>query len=125
SNFGDNTVSLVDLATRKVVATIPAGARPRQVVLSPDGKRAYVCNQDDNTVIVIDTATNQRVGAPVAVIQSPVSIAISRDGKRAFVPSGAVASMSVIDLQSLQVTRVQMRAVANQAVLSPDGNKLY
>ncbi|MHB8270291.1 beta-propeller fold lactonase family protein [Bradyrhizobium sp.] len=125
SNFGDNTVSLVDLATRKVVATIPVGAHPRQVVLSPDGKRAYVCNQDDNTVIVIDTATNQRVGAPVAIIQAPVSIAISHDGKRAFVPSGAVASMSVIDLQSLQVTQVQLRAVANQAILSPDGKKVY
>jgi YVTN family beta-propeller protein len=125
SNFGDNAVSLVDLATRQVVATIPAGAHPRQVALSPDGKHAYVCNQDDNTVIVIDTATNQRVGAPVAGIQSPVSIAISPDGKRAFVPSGAVASMSVIDLQSLQVTPVQLRAVANQAVLSPDGKKVY
>jgi YVTN family beta-propeller protein len=125
SNFGDNTVSLVDFATRKVIATIPAGTHPRQVVLSPDGKRAYVCNQDDNTVIVIDTATNQRVGAPVAVVKSPVSIAISRDGKRAFVPSGTVANMSVIDLQSLQVTPVQLRAVANQAVLSPDGKKVY
>jgi YVTN family beta-propeller protein len=125
SNFGDNTVSLVDLPTRNVVATIPAGLHPRQVVLSPDGKRAHVCNQDDNSFIVIDTATNRRVGAPIAVIKSPVSIAISRDGKLAFVPSGTEPAMSVIDLQSLKVTSVKLSAVANQAVLSPDGSKLY
>jgi YVTN family beta-propeller protein len=125
SNFADNTVSVVDLATHQVVATIRAGAHPRQVVLSPDGKRAYVCNQGDNTVIVIDTATNQRVGAPIAVVQSPDSIAISRDGKRAFVLSDSVPAMSVIDLQTLQVTPVPLRAAAAQAVVSPDGKKVY
>jgi YVTN family beta-propeller protein len=126
SNFADNTVSVVDLVTHQVVATIPAGKHPRQVVLSPDGKRAYVCNQDDRTVIVIDTATNRRVGAPVAAIQSTDFIAISRDGKRAFVPSGSVQGMAVIDLQSLQVTRVIiLTAVADQVIVSPDGKKLY
>ena len=125
SNFGDNTVSLVDLVTQNVITTIPAGLHPRQVVLSPDGKRAYVCNQDDNTVIIIDTATNQRVGAPVAVVNSPDSIAIAQDGKRAFIPSGVDPAMSVIDLQSLQVTKVTLPAVANQARPSPDGKRLY
>jgi YVTN family beta-propeller protein len=41
-----------------VVATILAGSQPTGVVISPDGTRAYVTDSVDNTVSVIDTATN-------------------------------------------------------------------
>lgn len=125
ANFGDNTVSVLDLVTHQVTATIKVGAHPRQVVGSRNGKYAYVCNQDDDTVIAIDTVTNQHVGAPVTVIKSPDSITITPDGKRAFVPSGIDSTMSVIDLQSLQVTTVKLPAVANHVILSLDETKLY
>ncbi len=126
SNGGDNTISLLDLETRKILASIPAGLFPRQVVLSPDGQRAFACHQNDNTVIAIDTATNQRIGAPIAVIQSPVSIAITPDGSKAFVPSGTQPVMSVINPLTLQViATVKLLGVANRAVASPDGKKLY
>jgi YVTN family beta-propeller protein len=126
SNGGDNTISLLDLETRKILASIPAGLFPRQVVLSPDGKRAFACHQNDNTVIAIDTATNQRIGAPIAVIQSPVSIAVTPDGSKAFVPSGSQPAMSVINPLTLQViATVKLLGVANRAVVSPDGKKLY
>jgi YVTN family beta-propeller protein len=126
SNSGDNTVSLVDLATLKVIATIPAGEQPRQVVLSRDGKTAYVCNQNDNTVIAIATATNQRVGAPLAAIKQPDSITLTLDGTLALVPSGTDPAMAVIDLHTFKVkTTVNLPAVANQVVLSLDGTKLY
>ena len=66
------------------------------------------------------------MGAPLVVIKQPDSIAITQDSKRAFVPSGSDPVMSVIDLPSFQVTTsVRLPAAANQAVLSPDGKKLY
>jgi len=43
-NKSDNTVSLIDLKTKKSVATIPTGAGPHEVAVSPNGKTAVVAN---------------------------------------------------------------------------------
>lgn len=41
-NFKANTVSVIDAAAGKVVATVPVAAGPRGMVLSPDGSTVYV-----------------------------------------------------------------------------------
>ncbi len=40
----DHTLEIIDPATLKVVATIPAGEDPHEVVASQDGKLAYISN---------------------------------------------------------------------------------
>ena len=42
SNERSGNVTVIDAATDKVVATIPAGKRPRGIQASPDGKTLYV-----------------------------------------------------------------------------------
>src|SRR3954467_406869 len=39
----DHTLAIVDPATLKVVARIPVGEDPHEVVASSDGRTAYVC----------------------------------------------------------------------------------
>jgi YVTN family beta-propeller protein len=63
-NKSDNTVSLIDLATKKSVATIPTGTAPHEVAVSPDGKIAVVCNYGSqlapgSTLTVIDIAARK------------------------------------------------------------------
>ena len=41
TNQLDNTVSVIDTATHTVLATIPVGAVPVGVAITPDGTRAY------------------------------------------------------------------------------------
>lgn len=58
-NKSDNTVSLIDLASKQTVATIPTGVAPHEVAVSPDGKLAVVANygnqqQAGSTLTVID-----------------------------------------------------------------------
>ncbi len=58
-NKSDNTVSLIDLASKKTVATIPTGFGPHEVVVSPNGKLAVIANygtgpQPGSTLTVID-----------------------------------------------------------------------
>jgi len=47
SNEMSHTVSVVDLASAKVVATIPIAGRPRGIQRSPDGRTIYVTSSDD------------------------------------------------------------------------------
>jgi YVTN family beta-propeller protein len=57
SNEKDNTVTVLDSETLKVVKTIATGARPRGMVLTPDFKELLVCVGDDNRLDVVDTET--------------------------------------------------------------------
>ena len=46
-NLADNTVSVIDLDTLKVVTTITGFKQPRQaLVFTKDGKVAYMLNED-------------------------------------------------------------------------------
>jgi YVTN family beta-propeller protein len=44
-----------------VVTRIAVGRNPRGITLSPDGKRLYVTNRMDDTIAVVDTASNKVV----------------------------------------------------------------
>ena len=56
-----NTVAVVDLATRRQVASIPVGQRPWGIAITPDGKTLYTANGLSGDVSVIDTGTRRVV----------------------------------------------------------------
>lgn len=59
SNYFSGNVSVVDLASKSVIATIPLGANPYGVAIDAVGSRAYVTNGGNASVI--DIATNMVV----------------------------------------------------------------
>jgi YVTN family beta-propeller protein len=59
ANMGDNTASIIDVASRRTVATVPTGAGPHEVAISHDGRWAVVSNYGvrgapGNSLTVID-----------------------------------------------------------------------
>ena len=70
------TVSVIDLATMKVAATIETGAGAHGVVVDRDGRHAFVTNTYANTVSVIDVAEG-RVVATVPVGKGPNGISMA------------------------------------------------
>jgi YVTN family beta-propeller protein len=81
ANIDANTVSVIDTAANRVVATIAVGMSPNAVAVTPDGTHVYVANLGTNNVSVIDTATN-KVVATVAVGAGPQGVAVTPDGTR-------------------------------------------
>jgi len=61
SNGRDGTVSAIDTASQRIVATIATGARPWNMAITPDGRKLYVANGRANSVSVIDTATHTKL----------------------------------------------------------------
>ena len=109
TNQGSNTVSVINATTttNTVIASIPVGSQPSSVVISPDGSLAYVANSDD-TVSVIDTATNVVVRT-VSIDSNPEfgmhSMALSqgynypyRDDDRIYVTDAADRTMRALAL---------------------------
>jgi YVTN family beta-propeller protein len=60
SNLASKSVSVVDTAAMKTIASIPVDSNPNQMVLSADGL-LYVACSNDNTVVVIDTKTRAAI----------------------------------------------------------------
>ena len=57
-NLKGNSLSVIDTASAKVVATVTGLNEPRQaIVFSKDGSRAFVLNRD-LSIAVVDRATN-------------------------------------------------------------------
>lgn len=72
-----NTVSKIDLSTKKVVATIETGKGSHGVVVSPDNKYVYVTNMFEDTVSVIDNTAN-KVIATIPVDGEPNGISFKK-----------------------------------------------
>ena len=95
TNFGSNTVSVIDTSTNAVTATVTVGTNPYDVAITPNGDYAYVANFSSNTVSVIDTSTNA-VTATVDVGTEPYGVAITPNGDYAYVSNYGSNTVSVI-----------------------------
>ena len=99
------TISVIDLSLRKTVKEIEVDLHPSEMALSPDGSRLYVANANSDTISVIDTASDTRVGTlgvkPMNELpfgSAPNALAHSLDGNTLFVANGANNAIAVIDL---------------------------
>lgn len=52
----------LQLSPEYVVARIPTGRNPRQIVLSPDGKTLFVAERLDDSILIVDTESLRPVG---------------------------------------------------------------
>ncbi len=75
---GSNQASIVDANSHEILSTLEVGANPLDVVISPDGREAYVANNDDHTITRIDIA-QQIVVDTVATGPGPYSLTIDPD----------------------------------------------
>lgn len=92
-------VSIIDTSTDAVAAQVAVGKRPAHVVLTPDGRQAYVTNGGEKTVSVIDTSA-RTVLATIPVGQYPHGLRSSPDGKEIYVANLKAGTVSVIDTAS-------------------------
>lgn len=128
TNYGSDSVSVIETATNAVVATVPLGTdtNPGGVAITPDGTRAYVAEDGSDDVRVISTATNTVVGSPIPVGSEPRMLAIAPDGSRAYVANGLSASVSVIDTATNGViATIGVGSIPLFVALAPDGKRAY
>ncbi|QYE34891.1 beta-propeller fold lactonase family protein [Polymorphobacter sp. PAMC 29334] len=111
-----NRVVVFDPVTKKVVASIDAGRRPRGIRLSPDGKSLYVAvsgsaiggpgvdesklppaDHAADGIAVIDTAT-LKVLRVLRAGTDPETFDVSPDGKTLFVSNEDASTVSAVDV---------------------------
>lgn len=138
ANVYDNSVGVIDTSTNTVRATITDKSLlgPFTIALTPDGRFLYVNNygnplyptrSDNNTVTVIDTATNTVAKVIPGVGSSPSGIAITPNGKYAYVTSYAShGTVSVINVAAGAVIQtLNVGNLPSEVAIDPAGTYAY
>jgi YVTN family beta-propeller protein len=121
------TMDVIDIASRRRVATIDFGApeRPHCAVFGPDG-RLYVTAEVTNSIKVIDPRTNAVVETLPTDQKESHMLVLSGDGRTAYTSNVGAGTVSVIDVATRKVTAVvTVAARAQRLALSTDGRWLF
>lgn len=100
----DGGVSIIDLAQKKVVATLDIQTkRSNRLEFTPDGRLALVSDLDSGELVVIDVAS-RTVTKKVPLGRMVEGILVPPDGARAYVAVTGDNQIAVVDLKTLEVT---------------------
>ncbi len=101
----DGGVSVIDLATKKVVSTFDIGTRrSNRIKLTPDGKFALVSDLDAGDLVIVDAAARKEVKR-LKLGKSPEGILIPPTGGVAYVAVNGDNRIAVVDLKGWVVTK--------------------
>jgi YVTN family beta-propeller protein len=93
----NGSVSVIDTAANRVVATIPVHKLPYFIDVDHDGHRAYVANSGSNTVSVLDLDRRRELGV-IGAGEQPGLARISPDMRSLIVTNRASGSVSIFDV---------------------------
>lgn len=105
ANAQDASVSIIDVAAKKIVQTIPVAFRSaNRLKFTTDGSRVLISDLAGNELYVLDAAKRSEVkkidlgGGAAGILMDP-------NGLRAFVAVGPMNSVAVIDLKEMKIAR--------------------
>lgn len=104
ANAQDGTISIVDTAARKVIATLEVSVNgANRLKFTPDGKLVFVSTLGGPELTILDAAT-RKVVKRVKVGSGAAGIQMKPDGSRVYVACTPDDYVAVVDLKTLEVT---------------------
>lgn len=131
ANKAEATLSLVDLASGEVVATLPTGDGPHEVDVSPDGKTAVVANyfggRPGHTLTVVDVPGAKVLRTlDLGELTRPHGI-VFIDAQRVVVTCEGAGSVAVVNVKTGEVERrvATGQEVSHMVAVPRDGKRAY
>jgi YVTN family beta-propeller protein len=122
---GDNVVDVIDLATRKVIQSIPVKANPHWVAVDNKKGLYYVTNHMSAFVTVLNAKTNQII-TTIPVGETPHSETLSPDGSRLAVTSYSGNAVFLVNTATNQmIKQIPVGREPLDITYSPDGRYLF
>ena len=118
---GRGGVTVIDTSDLKVAARIPTGPGHHDIVLSDDGRTAFVTNREDGTLSILDAHKLTKI-KDLKVGTAATSLAYSALSKALYVADAAGGSIAVIDARGQRVvTRVAAKPGIASLRFAPGG----
>jgi YVTN family beta-propeller protein len=120
ANSQGDDITIIDLATQKVVKTLKVGPIVHGVCAQADGRRAFATIESENSLKVIDTRTNT-VTDTIALGGRPNECAATNDGRYVVVPLLAPTNTAaVVDMTEKKVVK-SFKTVHPHNCFTPEG----
>ena len=121
----DNSITVVDPATLKILHTLPTGqSESHMFCISSDNKRAYTANVGPGTVSVIDIPAKKTV-ATIPISKITQRISISPDDRWVFTSDQTKPQLAVIDTAKSEVAKwIEMPGIGYGSAPAPNGKFL-
>ncbi|MEI7730679.1 MAG: c-type cytochrome [Verrucomicrobiota bacterium] len=121
-----NEVRVFEVASSKVLRSIPMPASPTSLALSKDGTRLYVaCADVNSSVAVVDTRTG-KITATLPAGHTAMNVCLSPDEKTLYVCNRFNNEVAVINLADKTVkARIPLPREPIAAAITPDGQTLF
>ena len=124
SNWCSYDLTVISIASQKVVKTIKIGRYPRGIAVSNDSKFAYVAEMGGNQIHVINLEDFSKTYIPIG--SNPRAIVLSPDNSMMYVTmnlSGKVASWDLLNNKAGK--SVKTGKAARSLAISSDGTALF
>ncbi len=129
SSKKDHTLAIVDVASDRVIAKMPIGPDPHEVIASDDGKTAFVSNMGNSSLHRIDVLDLVEHKALEPIDTGPLTGVhglVFADGKLWFTAQGAMA-LARLDVATRQVEWIigTGQSWTHMLVLAPNRERIY
>ncbi len=125
TNIDDDTVSVIDEATKTVTTSVTVGGGPLTVAADPTARIVYVTNGGNGTVSVISEAT-ATVTAIITVGHGPDGVAMDPKSHTAYVANGGDNTVSAINEATGTVTAtIPVGADPDGVAIDPAAHTAY
>ena len=123
-----STMSVIDLASRKIVGTVDFGhgVRPHCAVYDKNSGMLYVTTELDKTISIIDPKTLKIVGAVPTGQEQSHMLVLSKDGKRGYTANVGPGTVSVLDMvERKTIAVIPISGNTQRISISQDGSMVF
>ena len=113
SSLAAGVVTVIDLATGKVVQNVETGKGAEGIDVTPDGREIWVANRGANTISVIEAKT-LKVVFTIKASEFPIRVKLTPDGQRAVVSFTGSGDVGIYDVATR--TEKQRISIGRDAV---------
>jgi DNA-binding beta-propeller fold protein YncE len=125
ANVGPGTVSVLDIAARKVLTIIPISTDTQRISISPDDHWVFTADQAKPQLAVIDTSTN-KVANWIPLSGLGYGSAVTPDGRWLLIAIPSKNNVDVIDLKAMKLAQsIPVCADPQETLVRPDGKVAY